>query len=63
MNQEKLVKQSWKLKLPKLIKTNELLNSHEWPRENFSPQYPYNLKPTSDENKEKYQERDYQLFQ
>ena len=63
MNQEKLVKQSWKLKLPKLIKTNEPLDSHEWLGENFSPQYPYNLKPTSDENKEKYQEKDYQLFQ
>ena len=63
MNQEKLVKQSWKLKLLKLIKTNELLNPHEWLRENLAPQYPYNLKRTSDENKEKYQERDYQLFQ
>ena len=46
-----------------LIKTKELFNSHEWPRENFSPQYPYNFKQTSDENKEKYQQRDYQLIQ
>ena len=55
MNQEKLVKQNWKLKLPKLIITNALLNSHEWPRENFSPQYTNNFKQTSDENKEKYE--------
>ena len=30
-------------------------NSHEWPRKNFSLQYQYNIKQTSDENKEKYQ--------
>ena len=29
------------------------LNSHEWPRENFSLQYQYNIKQTSHENKEK----------
>ena len=27
-------------------------NSHEWPRENFSLQYQYNIKQTSDESKE-----------
>ena len=26
---------------------------HEWPRQNFSLQYQYNIKQTSDENKEK----------
>ena len=31
------------------------LNSHEWPRQNFSLQYQYNIKQTSDEKKEKYQ--------
>ena len=30
------------------------LNSHEWPRQNFSFQYPYSIKQKSDENKEKY---------
>ena len=30
---------------------------------NFSLQYPYNFKQTSDENKEKYQLGDYQLIQ
>ena len=30
-------------------------NSHEWPRQNFSLQYQYNVNQTSDENKEKYQ--------
>ena len=34
-------------------------NSHEWPRQNFSSQYPYNIKQTSDKNKEKYQLGDY----
>ena len=29
-------------------------NSHEWPRQNFSLQYQYNIDQTSDENKEKY---------
>ena len=31
------------------------LNSREWPRQNFSLQYQYNIKQKSDENKEKYQ--------
>ena len=33
--------------------------SHEWPRQNFSLPYLYNIMQTSDENKEKYQLRDY----
>ena len=33
--------------------------SHEWPRQNFSLQYQYNIKQTSDENKEKYQLEDF----
>ena len=42
---EKLVKQNWKVKLPKLIKTNKPFNSHEWPRENFSHNInPYDFK-------------------
>ena len=28
------------------------LNSHEWPGQNFSLEYLYNIKQTSDENKE-----------
>ena len=40
-----------------------LLNSNEWPRQNFSLQYQYNIKQTSDENKEKYQLGDYKLIQ
>ena len=32
---------------------SELFNSHKWPRKNFSLQYQYNIKQTSDENKEK----------
>ena len=38
-------------------------NSHEWPRQNFSLQYQYHIKQTSDENKEKYQLKDYELIQ
>ena len=38
-------------------------NSHEWPRYNFSLQYQYNIKQTSDENKVKYQLGDYKLIQ
>ena len=34
-------------------------NSHEWPRQNFSLQYQYNIKQTSDENIEKFQLTDY----
>ena len=37
-------------------------NSHEWPRQNFSLQYQYNIKQKSDE-KEKYQLGDYKLIQ
>ena len=29
------------------------LNSHEWPKQNFSLQYQYIIKQTNDENKEK----------
>ena len=38
-------------------------NSHEWPRQNFSLQYQYNIDQTSDENKENYQLGDYKLIQ
>ena len=38
-------------------------NSHDWPRKNFSLQYQYNIKQTSDENREKYQLGDYKLIQ
>ena len=31
------------------------LNSHEWPRQNFSLQYQYTIEQTIDEKKEKYQ--------
>ena len=34
-----------------------------WSRQNFSLQYQYNIKQTSDENKEKYQLGDYKLIQ
>ena len=37
--------------------------SYEWPRQHFSLQYQYNIKQTSDENKEKYQSGDYKLIQ
>ena len=40
-----------------------LINSHEWPKQNFSLQYQYNIKQTSDENIEKYQLGDYKLIQ
>ena len=30
-------------------------HSHEWPRQNFSFQYQYNINQTRDENKENYQ--------
>ena len=33
-------------------------NSHEWPRQNFSLQYQYNVNQVSYENKENYQFRD-----
>ena len=38
-------------------------DSHEWPRQNFSLQNQYNIKQTSDNNKEKYQLGDYKLIQ
>ena len=34
-------------------------NPHEWPRQNFSSQYQYNINQTSDENKEKYKFEDF----
>ena len=34
-------------------------NSHEWPSQNFSLQYQYNIKQTSDKKKEKYKLGDY----
>ena len=40
-----------------------LINSHEWPKQNFSLQYQYNIKQTSGENIEKYQLGDYKLIQ
>ena len=39
------------------------LNSRQWSRQNFSLQYQYNIRQTSDENKEKYQLGDYWLIQ
>ena len=39
------------------------LNSHEWPQHNFSLQYQYNIKQTSDEKKEKYMLGDNKLIQ
>ena len=39
------------------------LKCHKWWRHNFSLQYKYNIKQTSDENKEKYQLEYYQLIQ
>ena len=38
-------------------------NSHEWPSQNFSLQYQYNVKQTSDEKEEKYQLGDYKFIQ
>ena len=40
-----------------------LLNTHKWPGYNFYLQYQYDIQPTSDENKDKYQVRDYLLVQ
>ena len=39
------------------------LNSHKWPRQNFSLQYQHNIKQAGDENKEKYQLGDYKVIQ
>ena len=39
------------------------LNSRQWSRQNFSLQYQYDIRQTSDENKEKYQLGDYWLIQ
>ena len=38
-------------------------NSHEWPGQNFSLQYQYNINQISDENIEKYQFGDNELIQ
>ena len=38
-------------------------NSHEWPGQNFSLQYQYNINQISDESKEKDQLRDNELIQ
>ena len=38
-------------------------NSCEWLRQNFSLQYQYNIKQTSDKKREKYQLGDYKLIQ
>ena len=46
-----------------LLRWYFLLHSHEWPRKNFFLQYQYNIKQASNENKEKYQLRDYKLIQ
>ena len=40
-----------------------LFSSHEWSKQNFSLQFQYNIKQTSDENKEEYQLEDYKLIQ
>ena len=47
LNNETDLKQIWN--------KSEPFNSHEWPRQNFSLQYQYNINQISDENKEKYQ--------
>ena len=41
--------------VPPLPSFSYPFNSHEWPRQNFSLQYQYNVNQISDENKEKYQ--------
>ena len=38
----------------KLVSWTKPFNSHKWPRQNFSLQYQYNIKQTSDKNIEKY---------
>ena len=50
---EKLCKLS-KFKIIRKMVSFNPFNSHEWPRQNFSLQYQYNIDQTSDENKEKY---------
>ena len=40
-------------------KLHEPLNCHKWPIQNFSLQYQYNIKQTSDENREEYQLQDH----
>ena len=42
---------------------NKPFNSQEWPKENFSLHYQYNINHISDENKEKYQFGDNKLIQ
>ena len=44
-------------------KGGQPFNFHEWPWQNFSLHYQYNIKYTSDKNKEKYQLGDYKLIQ
>ena len=39
------------------------LNSHEWPGQNFSLQYQYNINQISDKYKEKYKFGDNKLIQ
>ena len=51
MNIEKYVLECWPF------------HSHKWPRQNFSLKYQYNIKQTSDEDKEKYQIEDNKLIQ
>ena len=38
----------------KLVSWTTLFHFHEWPRQNFSLQYQYNIKQKSDKNVEKY---------
>ena len=38
----------------KLVSWTKPFHSHEWPRQNFSLQYQYNIKQKSDKNVEKY---------
>ena len=58
--------QSWLEKVSSKKTKNLILNpfnSQEWPRQNFSLQYQYNIRQTSDENEEKYQLAYYKLIQ
>ena len=52
----------WKF-IVKSLENMDIDVNHEWPRQNFSLQYQYNIKQTSDEIKEKYQVGDYKLIQ
>ena len=44
---------------PTLPRTCKPFASHEWPRQNFSLQYQYNVNQTGEENKEKYRFEDF----